>query len=158
MGYGDVICRQLLVLASQQDLILAPPTPPTNPTQPRFRSLWERYCRGVQAIVYVVDAADVDNLEVGQGQAAGGRRRHFQPGVGGSGPCPCAASRSCPSSRCGGRRRRGLSGGGWVHHALAVQPTMPLSRCGVRLAATHSIRKACAMLWWEFASWRYVAR
>jgi len=26
--------------------------------QPRFRSLWERYCRGVQAIVYVVDAAD----------------------------------------------------------------------------------------------------
>lgn len=26
--------------------------------QPRFRSLWERYCRGVEAIVYVVDAAD----------------------------------------------------------------------------------------------------
>ena len=23
------------------------------PAQPRFRSLWERYCRGVQAIVYV---------------------------------------------------------------------------------------------------------
>jgi signal recognition particle receptor subunit beta len=33
--------------------------------QPRFRSLWERYCRGVQAIVYVVDAADYDSLEVG---------------------------------------------------------------------------------------------
>ena len=32
--------------------------------QQRFRSLWERYCRGVQAIVYVVDAADYDNLEV----------------------------------------------------------------------------------------------
>lgn len=31
--------------------------------QPRFRSMWERYCRGVQAIVYVVDAADYDNLE-----------------------------------------------------------------------------------------------
>jgi len=31
--------------------------------QPRFRSMWERYCRGVQAIVYVVDAADHDNLE-----------------------------------------------------------------------------------------------
>jgi ADP-ribosylation factor-like protein 8 len=31
--------------------------------QPRFRSLWERYCRGVQAIVYVVDAADYDSLE-----------------------------------------------------------------------------------------------
>jgi ADP-ribosylation factor-like protein 8 len=25
--------------------------------------MWERYCRGVQAIVYVVDAADHDNLE-----------------------------------------------------------------------------------------------
>lgn len=31
--------------------------------QPRFRSLWERYCRGVQAIVYVVDAADLDALD-----------------------------------------------------------------------------------------------
>ena len=31
--------------------------------QPRFRSMWERYCRGVQAIVYVVDAADHDNLD-----------------------------------------------------------------------------------------------
>mmetsp|Transcript_7600 Transcript_7600/g.19355 ORF Transcript_7600/g.19355 Transcript_7600/m.19355 type:complete len:183 (+) Transcript_7600:287-835(+) len=26
--------------------------------QPRFRSMWERYCRGVNAVVYVVDAAD----------------------------------------------------------------------------------------------------
>jgi len=26
--------------------------------QPRFRSMWERYCRGVNAIVYVVDASD----------------------------------------------------------------------------------------------------
>ncbi|KNC52212.1 ADP-ribosylation factor-like protein 8A [Thecamonas trahens ATCC 50062] len=26
--------------------------------QSRFRSMWERYCRGVSAIVYVVDAAD----------------------------------------------------------------------------------------------------
>jgi len=26
--------------------------------QPRFRSMWERYCRGVNSIVYVVDAAD----------------------------------------------------------------------------------------------------
>lgn len=31
--------------------------------QPRFRSLWERYCRGVQAIVYVVDAADAGAVE-----------------------------------------------------------------------------------------------
>jgi GTPase SAR1 family protein len=30
--------------------------------QPRFRSMWERYCRGVNAIVYVIDAADVDNV------------------------------------------------------------------------------------------------
>ena len=29
--------------------------------QPRFRSMWERYCRGVHAIVYVVDSADADN-------------------------------------------------------------------------------------------------
>ena len=32
--------------------------------QPRFRSMWERYCRGVHAIVYVVDAADPDNIAV----------------------------------------------------------------------------------------------
>ncbi|XWS39861.1 hypothetical protein CRYUN_Cryun18bG0090800 [Craigia yunnanensis] len=32
--------------------------------QPRFRSMWERYCRAVSAIVYVVDAADYDNLSV----------------------------------------------------------------------------------------------
>ncbi|KAF4583245.1 arf/Sar family, other [Ophiocordyceps camponoti-floridani] len=27
--------------------------------QPRFRSMWERYCRGVNAIVFIVDIADV---------------------------------------------------------------------------------------------------
>ncbi|KAF9306465.1 ADP-ribosylation factor-like protein 8A [Mortierella antarctica] len=31
--------------------------------QPRFRSMWERYCRGVNAIVFVIDAADQDKLE-----------------------------------------------------------------------------------------------
>ena len=31
--------------------------------QPRFRPLWERYCRGVQAIVFVVDAADESAIE-----------------------------------------------------------------------------------------------
>lgn len=31
--------------------------------QPRFRSMWERYCRGVNAIVFVVDSADHDQLE-----------------------------------------------------------------------------------------------
>jgi ADP-ribosylation factor-like protein 8 len=30
--------------------------------QARFRSMWERYCRGVNAIVYVVDAADVARI------------------------------------------------------------------------------------------------
>lgn len=38
--------------------LLAPPFPP----QARFRSMWERYCRGVQAIVFVVDSADLDSL------------------------------------------------------------------------------------------------
>ncbi|KAI9788151.1 MAG: hypothetical protein M1816_007197 [Peltula sp. TS41687] len=32
--------------------------------QPRFRSMWERYCRGVNAIVFIVDAADHDALPV----------------------------------------------------------------------------------------------
>ncbi|VDN07954.1 unnamed protein product [Thelazia callipaeda] len=31
--------------------------------QPRFRSMWERYCRGVNAIIFMVDAADEDKLE-----------------------------------------------------------------------------------------------
>ncbi|KAG6001462.1 hypothetical protein E4U43_001311 [Claviceps pusilla] len=28
--------------------------------QPRFRTMWERYCRGVNAIVFIVDIADLD--------------------------------------------------------------------------------------------------
>eukprot|EP01106_Pelomyxa_sp_JSP_P013976 TRINITY_DN431_c0_g1_i4.p1 TRINITY_DN431_c0_g1~~TRINITY_DN431_c0_g1_i4.p1 ORF type:complete len:146 (-),score=41.38 TRINITY_DN431_c0_g1_i4:216-653(-) len=31
--------------------------------QPRFRQMWERYCRGVNVIVFVVDAADRDKFE-----------------------------------------------------------------------------------------------
>ncbi|KAJ1341505.1 hypothetical protein BSLG_003933 [Batrachochytrium salamandrivorans] len=31
--------------------------------QARFRSMWERYCRGVNAIVYVVDSADHAKIE-----------------------------------------------------------------------------------------------
>lgn len=27
--------------------------------QPRFRTMWERYCRGVNAIVFIVDIADI---------------------------------------------------------------------------------------------------
>ncbi|THG02598.1 hypothetical protein TEA_003153 [Camellia sinensis var. sinensis] len=36
--------------------------------QPRFRSMWERYCRAVSAIVYVVDAADHDNLSISRSE------------------------------------------------------------------------------------------
>jgi len=32
--------------------------------QPRFRSMWERYCRGVNAIVFIVDSADREALPV----------------------------------------------------------------------------------------------
>ncbi len=32
--------------------------------QPRFRTMWERYCRGVNAIVFIVDSADVEALPV----------------------------------------------------------------------------------------------
>eukprot|EP00158_Paraphelidium_tribonemae_P004008 Partr_v1_DN26522_c0_g1_i1_m3604 putative ADP-ribosylation factor-like len=31
--------------------------------QPRFRSMWERYCRGVNAIVFVLDSADGEKLD-----------------------------------------------------------------------------------------------
>jgi ADP-ribosylation factor-like protein 8 len=30
--------------------------------QPRFRTMWERYCRGVNAIIYMVDAANQDTI------------------------------------------------------------------------------------------------
>lgn len=36
--------------------------------QPRFRSMWERYCRGVSAIVYVVDAADHDGIPISRNE------------------------------------------------------------------------------------------
>jgi len=36
--------------------------------QPRFRSMWERYCRGVNAIVYVCDSADHDSIEVAKNE------------------------------------------------------------------------------------------
>ncbi|XP_028767236.1 ADP-ribosylation factor-like protein 8a isoform X2 [Neltuma alba] len=36
--------------------------------QPRFRSMWERYCRAVSVIVYVVDAADQENLPVSKSE------------------------------------------------------------------------------------------
>ncbi|CAO3670587.1 unnamed protein product [Umbelopsis vinacea] len=36
--------------------------------QPRFRSMWERYCRGVNAIVFVVDAADHDKIDAARSE------------------------------------------------------------------------------------------
>ncbi|KAL1413371.1 hypothetical protein Q8F55_001131 [Vanrija albida] len=32
--------------------------------QPKFRGMWDRYCRGANAIVYVVDAADATSLPI----------------------------------------------------------------------------------------------
>ncbi|KAH8824909.1 Arl8a protein [Flagelloscypha sp. PMI_526] len=34
--------------------------------QPKFRAMWERYCAGVDAIVFVVDAADTEKFEPGK--------------------------------------------------------------------------------------------
>jgi ADP-ribosylation factor-like protein 8 len=39
--------------------------------QPRFRSMWERYCRGVNAIIYMVDSADHDKLEAARNELHG---------------------------------------------------------------------------------------
>lgn len=36
--------------------------------QPRFRSMWERYCRGVNCIVYMVDAADNEKIEAARNE------------------------------------------------------------------------------------------
>lgn len=36
--------------------------------QPRFRSMWERYCRGVNCIVYMVDAADHEKVEASRNE------------------------------------------------------------------------------------------
>ncbi|XP_052195652.1 ADP-ribosylation factor-like protein 8c isoform X2 [Diospyros lotus] len=36
--------------------------------QSRFRGIWERYCRGVSAILYVVDAADRDSVPISQSE------------------------------------------------------------------------------------------
>ncbi|XP_074084129.1 LOW QUALITY PROTEIN: ADP-ribosylation factor-like protein 8B [Macrotis lagotis] len=36
--------------------------------QPRFQSMWEWYCRGVNAIVYMVDAADREKIEASRNE------------------------------------------------------------------------------------------
>ena len=39
--------------------------------QPRFRGMWERYCRGVDAIVFVLDAADSSKLPAAKTELMG---------------------------------------------------------------------------------------
>jgi ADP-ribosylation factor-like protein 8 len=36
--------------------------------QPRFRNMWERYCKEVQAIVFVVDAADTPRIDTARNE------------------------------------------------------------------------------------------
>ena len=36
--------------------------------QPKFRSMWGRYCRGVNAIIFMVDAADIDQIEASKNE------------------------------------------------------------------------------------------
>lgn len=36
--------------------------------QPRFRSMWERYCKGVNAIIFVLDSADNSSIEAAKAQ------------------------------------------------------------------------------------------
>ncbi|KAM7519825.1 hypothetical protein LguiB_018787 [Lonicera macranthoides] len=36
--------------------------------QRRFRTMWERYCRGVSAILYIVDAADRDSVPISKSE------------------------------------------------------------------------------------------
>ena len=36
--------------------------------QPRFRSMWERYCRGVNVLVFVVDAADHEKIDAARNE------------------------------------------------------------------------------------------
>ena len=43
--------------------------------------MWERYCRGVNAIVYMVDAADHDKIEVRIFQAEINTGRTFTPNI-----------------------------------------------------------------------------
>eukprot|EP00298_Acanthocystis_sp_HF-20_P004700 c15021_g1_i1.p1 GENE.c15021_g1_i1~~c15021_g1_i1.p1 ORF type:complete len:188 (-),score=71.81 c15021_g1_i1:23-586(-) len=36
--------------------------------QPRFRGMWERYCRGVNAIVYVVDSSNHEDVQIAKNE------------------------------------------------------------------------------------------
>lgn len=43
--------------------------------------MWERYCRGVQAIVYVVDAADKESIETARGELHELLSKHSLDGI-----------------------------------------------------------------------------
>ncbi len=58
-----LLCPILVGFTGAFDHALCPYSAGLSALQPRFRSMWERYCRGVQAVVYVVDSADHDALE-----------------------------------------------------------------------------------------------
>uniref|UniRef100_A0A8C0ZVQ0 ADP-ribosylation factor-like protein 8A n=1 Tax=Castor canadensis TaxID=51338 RepID=A0A8C0ZVQ0_CASCN len=60
MGFGCLLASEpsCLLLAQLWDI----------GGQPRFRSMWERYCRGVSAIVYMVDAADQEKIEASKNE------------------------------------------------------------------------------------------
>jgi ADP-ribosylation factor-like protein 8 len=49
--------------------------------QPRFRSMWERYCRGVNAIVFIVDSADVEALPVAKEELHALLEKPFLDGI-----------------------------------------------------------------------------
>ncbi|KAI9840718.1 MAG: ADP-ribosylation factor-like protein 8B [Sclerophora amabilis] len=49
--------------------------------QPRFRSMWERYCRGVNAIVFIVDAADQPALPVARDELHALLERPYLQGI-----------------------------------------------------------------------------
>lgn len=36
--------------------------------QPRYRDSWEKYCRTADVIIYVIDAADVGNIDIARVQ------------------------------------------------------------------------------------------
>ncbi len=73
--------------------------------QPRFRNLWERYCRGVQAIVYVVDSADLDGLEVRGAKRGVARAGGSCPEAGGRGSVAGSVCLCLRETCCGGRWR-----------------------------------------------------
>ncbi|KAI9754118.1 MAG: Late Golgi vesicles protein [Chaenotheca gracillima] len=49
--------------------------------QPRFRTMWERYCRGVNAIVFIVDAADQPALPVARDELHALLERPYLQGI-----------------------------------------------------------------------------